>query len=285
MVNNIGLRLRALRERLGITQTELSERMSYARNYISLIENGRKPARRFIQALELIEKTPTPNSGHPGDPFDSTPRGLIKARRKEMGLSLDELAKRTGYQKSAIRNVEEGHTRAGEALLKQLAVHLDLPLEDLMGGSDMPHLTGSGRTFGATANVNTPPGMSVKVIPLLSSAQAGVAQWDDVYEHEGIPAFNIKDPKAVAITIRGDSMEPKYQEGTVAIIYPSIEAKNGDLVIARLSDGSVMFKRLQIDGDKYIFISLNPIYPPRTVEKSMVEKIVPVGMTQSPEML
>lgn len=283
-MNKIGQRVRALREKLGITQAELAMRMGFVRNYISLVENGRQPSHRFIRALELLEEAPVPHFEHASvvreEPLAPTPRGRIKARRKELGLSLDDLSRRTGYQRSTIHNVEEGHTRASEKLLRLLSVHLDLPLEELMGGSDYPHLKGAGYIFGAEANIVTEPGITARIIPLLSWAQAGTTQaWDDVYEHEGFIGFNVRDPKAVAVQIRGDSMAPEFPQGTIAIVYPSWEAKSGDLVIARLNDGTVMFKRLHVDGNHYTFISLNPIYPPRTVEKSEIEKVLPVGGT------
>jgi SOS-response transcriptional repressor LexA len=284
LMSDIGQRVRAVREKLGITQAELAKRISFVRNYISLVENGHEPSRKFIQAIDLLEQAPIPHFEQTPvvreETFASTPRGLIKARRKEMGLSLDDLAKATGYQKSALRNVEEGHTRASEKLLRELARRLDLPLDDLMGGSDYPRMEGAGYTMGAEANVATGPGVTARVIPLLSWAQAGTTQaWDDVYEHEGVVGYNVRDPKAVAVQIRGDSMEPQFPAGTIAIVYPGWEAKHGDLVIARLNDGTVMFKRLHVDGDKYTFISLNPIYPPRTVNRSEVEKLLPVGGT------
>jgi SOS-response transcriptional repressor LexA len=254
--------------------------MGFSRNYISLVEHGREPSHRFEKGLRLIEQAPIPHFQQKSGPFDATPRGMIKARRQELGLSLDELARRTGCQKSMLRNVEEGHNRASESLLRKLSTHLDLPLDDLMDGSDYPHLTEAGRTVGADANIETEPGVKARVIPLLSWAQAGTTQaWEDVYEHEGFIGFNVRDQKAVAVKIRGDSMAPQFPEGTVAIVYPSWEAKSGDLVIARLDDGTVMFKRLHVDGDFYTFISLNPIYPPRTVEKSKVERLLPVGGT------
>jgi len=259
--------------------------MGFVRNYISLVENGREPSHRFIRAFELIEQAPIPYFEQPSvvnedEPLAATPRGRIKARRKELGLSLEDLARLTGYKRSALANVEEGHTGASEKLLRLLAKHLDMPLDELMGGSDYPRLIGAGHTFGDQPNIETEPGVSARVIPLLSWAQAGTAQaWDDVYEHEGFMGFNVRDPKAVAVRIRGDSMEPRFPEGTIAIVYPGWEAKSGDLVIARLEDGTVMFKRLHVDGDNYTFISLNPIYPPRTVNKSEVVKILPVGGT------
>jgi transcriptional regulator with XRE-family HTH domain len=284
-LKTIGERVRALRERLGITQAELAKRMGFVRNYISLVENGREPSHRFNSALQLLEQTPEPHIAHSPsilreEPFQATPRGRVKTRRKELGLSLEELAKRTGYQRSALRNIEEGHTRASEKLLRQLAKHLDLPLEELMGGSDYPHISGAGHTFAAEPKIITPPGITARNIPLLSWAQAGTTgAWNDIYDYEGFVGFNVRDPRAVAVQIRGDSMEPLYPQGTIAIVYPSWEAKSGDLVIARLNDGTVMFKRFHVDGDHYTFISLNPIYPPLTVEKSKVEKVLPVGGT------
>jgi transcriptional regulator with XRE-family HTH domain len=280
----IGQRVHALRKKLDITQAELSRRMGFVRNYISLVENGRNPSHRFVRALELLEQAPEPNIDQESvvreEPFEGSPRGRIKPRRKELGLSLDDLARLTGYQKSALRNVEEGHARPSEKLLRLLSTHLDLPLDELMGGSDYPHLTGSGRTVGAQADIATEPGITPRVIPLLSWAQAGTTQaWDDVFEHEGFIGFNVRDPKAVAVQIRGDSMAPQFPQGTIAIVYPTWEAKSGDLVIARLHDGTVMFKRLHVDAGQYTFISLNPIYPPLTVDKSKVEKVLPVGGT------
>ncbi len=78
-----------MRKRLGITQTELSKRMGFVRNYISLVENGREPSHRFVRALELIEQAPSPyieqTSVIREEPFAGSPRGLLKVRRKERG--------------------------------------------------------------------------------------------------------------------------------------------------------------------------------------------------------
>jgi len=184
-MNTIGQRVHALRKRLGITQTELSTRMGFARNYISLVENGRQPAHRFIRALELQEEEP----------------------------------------------------------------------EEIK-----------------------PP--TIPSIPLLSWADAGTAKaWDDLPKHEGFTGLNLSDPKAVAVEIRGDGMAPQFPSGTIAIVYPSSKAKSGDLVIARLLDETVLFKRLQVDGNQYTFISLNSIYPPMTMDKGKIAAVLPVGGT------
>jgi transcriptional regulator with XRE-family HTH domain len=283
-MNTIGQRVKALRERLGITQTQLANRMLFSRNYISIIEGGRNPSPKFVQALELLEQAPLHHSEQSSfvreEAHAGTPRERIKARRQELGLTLEHLAELTGFQKSTLRNVEEGRTRASEGLLKRLAFHLDLPLDELIGGLDDARLGEHGRTMGDEADTVTPPGLTERVIPKLSWAQAGTTEaWEDVYGREGFIGFNVRDSKAIAVEIRGDSMAPQFPHGTIAIVYPTWEAKTGDLVIARLNDGTVMFRRLHVDGDRYTFIPLNPIYPPLTVEKSRIEKILPVGGT------
>ena len=122
--------------------------------------------------------------------------------------------------------------------------------------------------------------LTASTIPLLSWAEAGTTEaWKQVQDHKGITCFNVGDDKAVAVEIRGDSMEPQFPQGTIAIVYPSSKAKSGDLVIAQLKDGTVLFKRLHVDGAQYTFISLNPLYPPITVEKTKVERVLPVGGT------
>ena len=209
-VNNTGQRVRALRQRMGITQADLAERMGFVRNYISLVENGREPSHRFVRALELIEQAPTPHIEHstvmPEEPFAPTVRD-----------------------------------------------------EDMETGE---------------------PAVTTRAIPLLSWAQAGTAQaWEDLDEYERFVGFNVRDSRAVAVRIRGDGMAPQFPHGTIAVVYPGWEAKSGDLVIARLKDGTVVFRRLHVDGNHYTFISHNPIYPPQTVERSKVDKVFPVGGT------
>ena len=56
-------------------------------------------------------------------------------------------------------------------------------------------------------------------------------------EQEQIVVYGSQDPQALAVSIRGDAMEPEYKEGTIAVVYPSRTAKSGDLVVAWLGDG------------------------------------------------
>ena len=48
--------MRMLRARLGVSQEALAEQLEVSRNYLSMIENGRTPSRRFANRLERMER-------------------------------------------------------------------------------------------------------------------------------------------------------------------------------------------------------------------------------------
>jgi SOS-response transcriptional repressor LexA len=181
----------------------------------------------------------------------------VRALRKKLGITQLECSKRIGFVRHYISLVENGREPS----------HRFIRALELLEQGQSP-------------DIEHEPGVTASIIPLLSWAQAGTKQaWDHVSEREGITGFNVGDPKAAAVQIRGDGMEPQFPQGTIAVVYPSLKAKSGDLVIARLNDGTVLFKRLHVDGDHCTFISLNPIYPPATVEKAKIEMVLPVGGT------
>jgi phage repressor protein C with HTH and peptisase S24 domain len=113
----------------------------------------------------------------------------------------------------------------------------------------------------------------VRRVPLLGWAQAGEAvDFEAVVDWENFVSAEIDDPKAVAVRIRGDSMAPRYQAGDIAVLACSDAAKNDDIVIAKLRDEGIVFKKLQIVDPQrqlYRFISFNDQYAPldRTADK------------------
>jgi SOS-response transcriptional repressor LexA len=199
----------------------------------------------------------------------------LRALRKKLGITQANIAKRMFFSRNYISWVENGRVPSPR-FVRAMELIEQAPMPTFEHSSvvqEEPFALDShgGETEGA---------VTAHVIPLLSWAQAGTARaWEDLKEHEGFVGFNLLDPKAVAVRIRGDNMEPHFPHDTIAIVYPGWKAKSGDLVIARLKDGTVLFKRFHVDGNHCTFISLNSIYPPQTVEKSKVEMVLPVGGT------
>jgi SOS-response transcriptional repressor LexA len=74
-------------------------------------------------------------------------------------------------------------------------------------------------------------------------------------------------------------MEPKFEAGYRVIFSPNNEARNGDYVVARLSEGhGVLFKRFRRTGSEGQTIrleSLNPAYAPMEYSASAFRFIYP----------
>ena len=130
---------------------------------------------------------------------------------------------------------------------------------------------------------NAPFKMQERPLHVIGWAQAGViTDYEDIVEWEEEKRIVIEDPNAFGIRIRGDSMWPPHSEGTVAVVTPGIPPHSDQLVVARLKDEGVVFKKLQIiDPVKKIFrlISYNDNYKPIERRGDAFLWIYPVRLT------
>ncbi len=117
-------------------------------------------------------------------------------------------------------------------------------------------------------------------IPLLGYAEAGQSGYfDDVgfpvgkgWDEINLPAA--ADPHAFALEISGKSMEPVYREGDKIILSPAEKPRRGDRVAVRTLKGEVMVKQLGREGgQKLELVSLNPDYPPITLQRREISWI------------
>ncbi|MFZ2279524.1 MAG: XRE family transcriptional regulator [Prosthecobacter sp.] len=215
-------------------------------------------------------------------PYVTGARATLKSAREAKGISQAELAKAIGYKDpSTYINIEEGRSQMGEKMIKKAAKILGLDESDLMSSEHPVDRNPDKGTFGAIPEINLPPGMTAKYVPLLSLAQCGpnMTWTDDGYTGDGVLAIDCKDPKAFAVKLSGDSMSPKYDPGDTAIIYPSFTPRNGDLVLARLHDeygGDVMIKLYQSSADSVTLSSYNPVYQPTSFPREAFAILYPV---------
>lgn len=123
-------------------------------------------------------------------------------------------------------------------------------------------------------------GAPARSVPLLGLAQAGAkgyfddagfpvgSGWDEV-EFPGAPGEH-----AYALQVSGDSMQPLYRAGDILVISPSAGVRKGDRVVVKTKTGEVMAKILaKKSGRKYELHSINPAYPPRTLDQSDIDWI------------
>jgi SOS-response transcriptional repressor LexA len=126
-----------------------------------------------------------------------------------------------------------------------------------------------------------PSVMRVREVPLLSWTQADLATAPNEIPAswpERFPAA-VNDGSAFAIQLHGDSMEPRYQEGDIAVVLPSLAARGGDLVVANIREEGFAFKILNfVGGDpgQIKLTSYNPVYAPMECPRAKFHWIYPV---------
>ncbi len=309
-------RLKKLRERLKLTQAAMGERLGVSGRYIGMIEGGEKqvePSSSLAKLFDLMEANSVQAGKLPIEsvitgsgqkiPIESAitdrlqeealeyttgggGRAKLKAARLAAGLNQAQLAKAVGYSVGTYQDIEDGRSQMSEKMAAKVARVLGVDVEDLTNGSDHPperHAT-SG-SFGTAPELRMGPGMEgvrAKMVPLLSLAQCGamMAYDDAAYDHSGFVCYNPQDSKAFAVRLAGDSMQPKFDAGDVAVIYPSKPPRNGGVVIAKLREdhgGDVMFKLYSAARDQVTLSSYNPAYPPMSWPKEAFAWIYPVA--------
>jgi SOS-response transcriptional repressor LexA len=87
-------------------------------------------------------------------------------------------------------------------------------------------------------------------IPVVSWAAAGKATdyQDLATQIDETVGSHVTDPNAFAVIIEGDSMEPEVKAGDRVVVAPNLEARNGDIVLAKLNKGGVLLKRFKRTG-------------------------------------
>lgn len=149
----LGEKIKALRKSIGLTQTELGQKVGVQKNAVSKWECGRVEdiptatikalANLFgVSASYLIddEVTFANSSMYPSPPVKmSTIGSRIRARREELDLSQEELGTKLGYKsRSSINKIELGERNLTQARIKVIADALETTPGYIMGWEELP---------------------------------------------------------------------------------------------------------------------------------------------------
>lgn len=113
-------------------------------------------------------------------------------------------------------------------------------------------------------------GIPVRQIPVISWTHAGeAATYEEMPKHfHGSVASMSTDPRAFAVTVEGDCMEPKVYPGDRVVCEPSNEPRNGRIVVAKYRNDEVALRiYTKLPSGSIRLASMKPdIYP--TIEHS-----------------
>jgi len=179
--------------------------------------------------------------------------------RRQMRLTQNEFARKLAISRPHLSKLENSPKPLSQRLARRVA--------EVCRNSGLTH---------------TGPLSGIRCIPVRSWAQAGAGvdfgelplDWDHRV------ATDCPDEQAFAVEIQGDSMEPKFFPGDIAVLMPAYQPRNGSLVVARLEGEGVVFKvftgRDQSPKRICSFRSYNPVFQPIEVPEDSVVWNYPV---------
>ena len=197
----------------------------------------------------------------------------IRQRRKFLGLSVDELAEKLGKNRATVYRYESSDIeKLPTTVLEPLADALKTTPAYLMGWEDDK----------PTDTLTVLPTDKIHMIPVFGSVAAGFGAYasSDIIEY--IPLYIENDcdvADTICITVKGQSMYPKIEEGDRIIVRRQDSVDNGRIAVVMIGDEAVV-KRVECEKNRLTLISINPEYPPRVIEGKDLEDVRIVGLVQ-----
>lgn len=186
----------------------------------------------------------------------------IKDKRIALGMSQDDLAKKTGYtSRSSIAKIESGKVDLPQTKIKLFADALNVTPAELMGWDD------SKDSILSIPNIIPLP--VTKKVPLLGRIACGdpITAVENVEDYIDVPEFTQAD---FALTCQGDSMiGARIMDGDIVYIRLQPEVENGEIA-AVLIDGEATLKRVYYQKGRIILQPENNNYPPLIYEKDEI---------------
>lgn len=185
----------------------------------------------------------------------------IKERRKELGISVDDLAHKIGKNRATIYRYESKEIEnLPTTVLEPLAKALATTPAALMGWDESS----------AAPQEAPAPRVSdhrkIARIPVLGRVAAGIPieAVQDIEDYEDIPA-SWGDPREYfALKIQGHSMEPRIWDGDTVIVQKLSDADSDSVAVVLVDGEEATVKQIKKSEDGMTLIGWNPaVYPPK----------------------
>lgn len=195
--------------------------------------------------------------------------GRIRARRLELGLSLQELANRTGLNKSTLQRYETSQIdKLPLERAESIARGLETSVEFILG------LDGG--------NVEVSDVNRIYSVPVFDSVSAGFGAYADSCAVDYRPTF-ISNPSDFEnylwINVKGNSMYPKIEDGDRILVHRQDSVDSGSVAVVMIDDEAVV-KKVKYGKNWVELHSFNPDYPVRRFEDEDILRLRVVGLVK-----
>lgn len=196
----------------------------------------------------------------------------LKKARVDADLSQAEMAEKLGLNVRTYGSYERGERDVSTALLRNICQVLNISSDELL----------DTRQPKPADTLTVLPAEKIHMIPVFGSVAAGFGAYasSDIIEY--IPLYIENDcdvENTICITVKGQSMYPKIEEGDRIVVRRQDSVDNGRIAVVMIGDEAVV-KRVECEKNKLTLISINPEYPPRVIEGKDLEDVRIVGLVQ-----
>ena len=205
---------------------------------------------------------------------------IIESRRKELGLTLEEVGNAVGVGKSTVKKWETGYISNMRrdrinALAKILQLNPNVLIDEKSESFSPSDLSELYEKY-----PNIKPIKKVK-IPMLGKIACGKPTFADE-EHETYIETDGHIRADFCLTCEGDSMTPKIESGDIVFIRKQEIVDDGQIA-AVLIDDEATLKRVYFDKENRILqlVAENPIYKPLVYSGVQLDKIRILGKAVS----
>ena len=193
---------------------------------------------------------------------------VLKQRRKELGLTLAQIADRMGVAEATVQRWESGNIKSvRHDKIVKLAEVLGVNPASLMGWAE----PGSGRAAAIPTGPNISPMPKTERVPRVGQIACGepIIAEQNIEGHDEVLSSWHADFTLMCI---GDSMAPKIENGDIVAIRMQSTVDNGDIAAVRIGDEATL-KRVFFHPDYIELRPINPNYDSIIRNKSEMEDI------------
>lgn len=182
----------------------------------------------------------------------------LKEYMVENNINQTQLAQKLGWSLPNLSETLSGHRPLGIKRLLHITDKLGITFE-----------------IKGIEHYGTPVPPPIGTVPVISFAKGGL---DGFFDDMGYPVgegfrkvkrpYDLTDPNAYGVEIRGSSMAPKFEERDIVLVSPRKEVVNGDYVVVKTTKDEVMVKRIFFRDGLIVLESFNE--PPLVYKKTEI---------------
>lgn len=199
---------------------------------------------------------------------------LISERRKELGLTLEDVGNIVGVGKSTVKKWESGLiSNMRRDKISLLAKALQIKPTQLIGEESEP----------IESNVSEIITNGIYNIPVFESAAAGFGAYacSDICDYIPIVISNAYDVENfIAIKVKGDSMYPKIEDGDIIVVRKQDNVDSHSIAVVMLNDEEAVVKKIVYGEDWIELRSINPEYKTKRFKGEEALQLRVVGLVK-----